>query len=102
MRFENGQRVVVVNPEHPMVGEAGTVVRLLRRTIEEAWVEMDKNLPLDLRCFPADDPHGRRNHTLLLRADCALAEGLLFQKPLSEPIDFASSVPAEPIATHEK
>ena len=66
-RFENGQRVRVSDPEHPMVGEVGTV-RRLRKIDGGAWVEMDRDLPLDLRTFPADDP--RRNHALLYPDEC--------------------------------
>ena len=66
--FQNGQRIVVAHPEHPCVGKVGTVVRLLRRD-ESAWVNMDDDLPLDLRSFGVED--SRRNHINLWPDECA-------------------------------
>ncbi len=68
-RFKDKQRVIVKNPTHPMVGETGTVCRL-RRCDEGAWVNMDRDLPGDLRSFPENDSSGRKNHTILYPSDC--------------------------------
>ena len=69
-RFQNGQRIRVIEPTHPMVDMTGTVVRL-RRCDYQAWVDMDADLPMDLRSFPAND--SRRNHMLLWPDECTLA-----------------------------
>ena len=64
--FHNGQRVEVVEPtpeHHALKGKAGTIVRLLRRSTYGAWVEMDDELPPEIRQFPIDD--GRSRHVLL-------------------------------------
>lgn len=65
--FLDNQRVSVTDPEHPMHGMSGTVVRL-RRLDVGAWVNMDRDLPIDLRTFGATDP--RRNHALLYPQEC--------------------------------
>lgn len=67
-RFENGQRVIVSNPEHPCFGKAGSVVRL-RRMDESAFVNMDDPLPGDLASFPEGD--SRRNHILMYPDECS-------------------------------
>lgn len=71
-RFKNGQRVQVVDDERGLKGECGQVVRLLMRD-NSAWINMDRDLPMDLRSFPADDPHGRANHINLFPEECELA-----------------------------
>ena len=62
--FHNGQHVEVVEPtpvHHALKGKAGTIVRLLHRSADEAWVEMDDDLPFEIRLF--DDERSR--HVLL-------------------------------------
>lgn len=71
-RFRNHQRVRVSRLDHPMCGNAGTVVRL-RRADDGAWVDMDDALPGDLRSFPAGDEAGRQNHTILYPFECEVA-----------------------------
>lgn len=66
-RFQNNQRVRVI-AEHTLFGKAGTVVRL-RRADDQAWVEMDKDLPPALQVFPKDDTR-RDKHTLLWPDEC--------------------------------
>lgn len=66
-RFNNGQRITVVAADSPFIGESGTLVRLLRRS-NEAWVNMDRDLPIDLRSFPDGDE--RKNHVCLWPQDC--------------------------------
>ncbi len=68
-RFRDGQRVIVTRPDHPMVEKIGRVVRL-RMSDCGAWVNMDDDLPVELRSFPSDDPHGRANHTILYPSEC--------------------------------
>lgn len=65
--FQNNQKIIVTDAEHPCHGKTGTVVRL-RRADDAAWVRMDEDLPMDLRSFPADDE--RRNHIMLWPEDC--------------------------------
>ena len=75
-RFEDHQRVVVVNPDHnrqPLKGRTGTVVRL-RIADNMAWVNMDEPLPEEFCSFTENDGYGqpeiRRNHILLDPAEC--------------------------------
>lgn len=69
-RFENGQRVRVVETGHPLEGEHGVVERL-RMSDSAAWVTMDNPLPDALRSFPVDDPHGRGRTIILYPEECA-------------------------------
>lgn len=66
-RFKDNQRVRVSDPESPLLGKAGTVVRL-RRADDRAWVRMDDTLPMDLRVFPEGDD--RANHAMLWPEEC--------------------------------
>ena len=63
VRFRDGMRVRVTRAMSPeqggIKGKTGTVVRLLRRSSEEAWVEMDEPLPVSLRSFPEGDERTR-------------------------------------------
>ena len=88
-RFENGQRVrltpdgalgVAYGDEQVtgetidvvtagLTGMTGTVVRLLRSG-SGAWVDMDRELPREVRRFPIDDPYGRGRHLMLYPAEC--------------------------------
>ena len=52
--FEPGQRVYVTKPDHPLYGWSGTVWRVHIRD-NDAWFEMDRNLPDHLRRFAPDD-----------------------------------------------
>lgn len=62
-RFTTGQRIKLFFPEDDdrvfLNGKTGKVVRLLRRS-QEAWIQMDEDLPLSHRVFPVGDD--RRNH----------------------------------------
>jgi hypothetical protein len=69
-KFSNNQSVTVSNPDHPLVGKSGIVVRLLIRD-NSAWIAMNDPLPDDLRSFPLDDAYGRGNHIVIFPEDCA-------------------------------
>lgn len=56
--FSYGQRVRVVEKNHPLFGRSGIVVRL-RHADSGAWVKMDKVLPKALRQFPDGDKRAR-------------------------------------------
>jgi hypothetical protein len=70
IRFHVGQRIRVKGADlyDALAGKTGTVVRMLRRSSEEAWVEMDDHLPDDLRSFPEFDQ--RAKHILLYDNEC--------------------------------
>lgn len=57
-KFRDGQRVTVTSKEHKLVGRSGTVSRL-RRGDDGAWVNMDDDLPADVKSFPSADPRAR-------------------------------------------
>ncbi|MGD8914601.1 MAG: hypothetical protein PVJ68_17985 [Candidatus Thiodiazotropha sp.] len=67
--FQNGQRVIVDQPElsNALRGMTGQVVRL-RNCDAGAWVNMDDDIPDTLRIFHAGDP--RANHVLLYPQEC--------------------------------
>ena len=67
--FEDGQRVILDQPEaHKLLkGKAGRVVRR-RRADAAAWVEMDDDIPVQYRHFPAGDR--RCNHVMLYPQEC--------------------------------
>ena len=71
-RFDNGQKVRVVDAEHPLAGRVGRVCRL-RMGDNGAWVAMADDVPDDLRSFPANDPGGRGNNVLLYPEECEAA-----------------------------
>lgn len=50
-------------------GKIGTVVRL-RMCDDGAWINMDQDIPDELRSFPADDASRRGNHVLLYPDEC--------------------------------
>jgi len=66
-----GQKIRVVNPEleqHQVLrGETGTITRRCISDIS-AWVEMDKELPEELRVFPKEDSRGK--HINLYPDEC--------------------------------
>lgn len=65
--FKDGQRVTVIDAEHPMRGLSGTVKR--RRIADTgAWVNMDQVPPDDLLNFAADD--SRHKHVILYPDQC--------------------------------
>lgn len=72
MRFKLRQKVEVTSAdEDSLIGRTGTVVRLLRRSSHEAWVNIDGDpLPASVRNFPVDDPEGRCNHILIYDDEC--------------------------------
>lgn len=61
IRFKTGMRVrfTVDRPPAQLQGKTGTVVRLLMRASDEAWVEMDEDLHPSEQRFPSDDPRAR-------------------------------------------
>lgn len=67
--FHSGQRVKV-NKSGPaeLVGKTGVVVRVLIRSVYEAWVEMDEPIPDSLANFPKGDD--RRNRVQLEADEC--------------------------------
>lgn len=68
-RFHGGQRIVVTRADHPMVGEFGRVVQVARR-YASSWVDMERDLPGDLRTLPVDDPGGRKNYMYFYASEC--------------------------------
>jgi hypothetical protein len=71
-RFSLHQRIRVVSGDHVLAGWSGVVCRM-RRCDDWAWVEMERDLPIDLQSFPADDD--RHRHVQLDPAECeAVAE----------------------------
>ena len=66
--FEEGQQVRVTATGHPLLGQTGTVWRVHMRD-NDAWVDMDGDLPDELRSFFAEDDE-RRNLIELSPADC--------------------------------
>lgn len=74
-RFENRQRIVVIN--HALLdGKAGRVVRL-RMQDDGAWVRMDEVPPLELRHFPDGDS---RQYEVLLSPEWCEPERLIVTK----------------------
>lgn len=67
-KFEDGQRVRVLEDESSNIlrGKVGTVVRL--RTNGSAFVNMDEDIPSQLRSFEPPDP--RANHVILFADEC--------------------------------
>ena len=65
--FEDDQRVKVITTSHPLFGQTGTVWRLHMRD-SDAWVDMDTELPDELRSFDKEDD--RRNLIELSPNDC--------------------------------
>lgn len=61
MRFKTGMRVrfTVDRPPAQLQGKTGTVVRLLMRARDEAWVEMDEDLHPSVQSFRSGDPRAR-------------------------------------------
>jgi hypothetical protein len=71
-RFRLNQHVRVVSADHVLAGWSG-IVRRLRYCDNWAWVEMDRDLPINLQSFPADDD--RHRNVQLDPAECeAVAE----------------------------
>lgn len=66
-RFLFGQRVRISDRSSPLYRHTGKVVRM-RKADEGAWVEMDGDLPEELRGFPVADERAR--HVLLYPEDC--------------------------------
>ena len=52
--FEQYQRVKAITTSHPLFGQTGTVWRLHMRD-SDAWVDMDTDLPDELRSFDKED-----------------------------------------------
>lgn len=73
VKFMNGMRLVIAEPvsrNEILRGRTATVIRLLRRSREQAWVKVDGDpLPDSVRCFPASDE--RANHILVWDDECA-------------------------------
>lgn len=65
-KFEDGQRVRVVEEESLLRGKVGTVARIL--TNGSAFVNMDEDIPSQLRSFEPPDP--RANHVILFADEC--------------------------------
>ena len=62
-----GERVRVVQRDHPLYQQSGTVVRV-RMADDGAWVEMDGDLPEAVRQFPAGSPQAR--HVVMYPDQC--------------------------------
>lgn len=76
-RFHHGQRLIINEPitkNEQLLGRTCTVVRLLHRSSEEAWVNVDgEPVPSECRMFPENDEHGRGNHILVWDEECTEA-----------------------------
>jgi hypothetical protein len=74
MRFRLHQRVTITDPDADradLKGRTGKVVRLLRRSDDEAWVDIDGDpIPSAVRKFPSGDTDGRGNHVCLFGDEC--------------------------------
>jgi hypothetical protein len=72
MTFKNNQKIKITDAyEKALIGRTGTVVRLLKSTSHQAWVNIDGDpIPYSVREFPADDPAGRGNHVLIYDDEC--------------------------------
>ena len=66
--FEENQRVKVNAIGHPLLGQTGTVWRVHMRD-NDAWIDMDGDLPDELRSFFGEDDE-RRNLIELSPKDC--------------------------------
>lgn len=62
MTFALKQRVKITKLA-PFIGMTGSVVRLLKRSREEAWIELDTDPPPDKAVFPKGDE--RHRHVLI-------------------------------------
>lgn len=67
--FAGVTHVLIIDKEHPMVGQHGTIGRR-RYGDNGAWVTMASDPPDSVRAFPLDDPHGRGRHILLYPDQC--------------------------------
>lgn len=67
--FRCAKRIRVIDPEHIMKGETGSIERL-RIGDDGAWVCMDKEPPAELQSFPQGD--SRHNNILLYPDQCEL------------------------------
>lgn len=76
-RFNLGQKITVISDHGndkmgALIGRTGTVVRLVMRSTDEAWINIEgEPIPREAACFPADDEHGRGNHVCLWLDECA-------------------------------
>jgi hypothetical protein len=70
-KFQDGQRIRVIDPASPMNGKLGTVHRQRRMDIG-AWVNMDETLPAEMQQFAIGD--SRSNHVLLFPEQCEAAQ----------------------------
>lgn len=61
MTFALKQRVRITGG--PFAGLTGSVVKLLKRSREEAWIELDADPPPDKAVFPKGD--ARHRHVLI-------------------------------------
>lgn len=70
--FKVGQRVRITDSTCiAMVGRIGRVVRLLRRSRHEAWVDIEGDaVPPDVANFPQNDLHRRGNHVCIFDDEC--------------------------------
>jgi hypothetical protein len=72
MTFRLGQRVILDKHGYAgLRGRTATVVRLLRRSTDEAWVNVEGDpIPATCAVFPPDDPDGRGNHVCIYGDEC--------------------------------
>ena len=65
-KFEDDQRVRVIEEDSLLRGKVGTVARI--RTNGSAFVNMDEDIPSQLRSF--EPPDSRANHVILFAEEC--------------------------------
>lgn len=70
-RFQLGQRVEVTDEKHKLFRRIGTVTRL-RRGDDGAWVDMEHDLPPEVRAFPSADSRAR--NVILYPDECEPAK----------------------------
>lgn len=71
-RFNQNQRIIVIDRESPMFGKTGKVSRL-RYADSYAWIEMDEQPPRECCPFSPQDSYGRGKHVLFDPSQCEAA-----------------------------
>jgi hypothetical protein len=69
-RFGAAKKIIIIDTEHPMCGQAGIMARL--RSDGGAWIDMNDEPPKELTYFPEGDH--RHKHILLYPEQCAVQD----------------------------
>lgn len=74
-KFTLFERVQLIWPAPlKLLGRYAKVVRLVRDSSIEAWVDVEDGLPDEFRAFDRNDKHGRSNNLLITLAECRPAQ----------------------------